>query len=184
MVLLRSCLEALTARADGRVSVPRFDKAEDDRFVEAAWTQIEGPIDVVLLEGWCMGARSVAPAELKEPLNTLELEEDLDGAWRAFVNDSLKSDFEPLYGQIDLWVMLAAPDFEQVLAWRTEQEDKLRAKRRDQGAGLMDPAQLRRFVDHFERVTRQCLSTLPAEVDILLQLNAQRQIIEVRGLET
>ncbi len=184
MKLLQTCLQALADPSTAPVSVPRFDKAEDDRFAEAAWTQVDGPVDVVLLEGWCMGARAVESEELKEPLNALEREEDAHGTWRAYVNDSLKADFEPLYERVDLWVMLAAPDFEQVFAWRTEQEDKLRAKRGDQGAGLMDSIQLRRFVDHFERVTRQCLRTLPRKVDILLQLNAQRQIIETRGLET
>ena len=48
----------------------------------------------------------------------------------------------------------------------------------------MDERALRRFVAHFERYTRQCLSELPEHVDVLLQLDADRNIIEARGLES
>ena len=79
--------------------------------------------------------------------------------------------------------MLAAPGFERVLDWRREQEARLRA-RRGSGAGLMDERALRRFVAHFERYTRQCLSELPEHADVLLQLDADRNIIEAHGLES
>ena len=185
LLLLNRTLSALASPSTSAVKVPRFDKAEDDRHPEAAWPAVDAPLDIVLLEGWCLGARAVDDEALEAPINALERAEDEDGRWRRYVNSSLKRDYEPLYSRVDAWVMLAAPGFEQVLRWRTEQEEKLRAVRGAAGgAGLMDAMQLRRFVDHFERVTRQCLQTLPTQTDVLLQLDAGRNIIGARGLET
>lgn len=182
--LLMRTLDALTQGRNAEVQVPRFDKAEDDRYPASDWTSVDLPLDVVFLEGWCMGARALAKERLTAPLNRLEREEDPGGVWRRYVNERLERDFEPLYAHIDWWVMLAAPSFEQVLAWRTEQENKLRVRRRGGGAGIMDAEQLRRFVDHYERLTRQCLQQLPHRVQVLLQMDRQRNIIEARGLET
>jgi len=181
--LLRDTLDALLRSESAEVAVPRFDKADDDRAPRVAWTRVAAPVAVVLLEGWCLGARAVTDAALREPLNDLERDEDRDGTWRRYANTCLREHYEPLYDMFDLWLMLAAPGFGAVLAWRTEQEQKLRAARDGQGAALMDDRELRRFVAHFERHTRQCLATLPGSVDVLLQLDAQRHIIASRGLE-
>ena len=163
--------------------MPRFDKASDDRAPAAQWTRVQTPLRVVLLEGWCLGARSVPEPVLQVPVNEFEAGEDERGIWRRHSNRALAAHFEPLYARIDFWVMLAAPGFARVLDWRREQEARLRA-RRGSGAGLMDERALRRFVAHFERHTRQCLSELPEHVDVLLQLDADRNIIEARGLES
>ena len=183
--LLAATLEALRGQgaAPGDVAVPAFDKARDDRRPERDWPRVGLPVDVVLLEGWCLGARSVDAAALEQPLNALERSEDPEGHWRAFSNDCLREHYEPIYRCIDLWVMLAAPSFEQVLGWRQEQEEKLRAAVGGHGDGLMNPAQLERFVAHFERQTRACLAQLPASVDVLFKLDAARQIASCRGLE-
>jgi D-glycerate 3-kinase len=183
VTLLRDTLDALQRGDSGDVAVPRFDKANDDRAPIESWTHVAAPVPVVLLEGWCLGARAVADAELAAPLNDLERDEDPDGTWRRYVNRCLREVYEPLYDTFDLWLMLAAPGFEQVLAWRTEQEDKLRAATGGQGTALMSDAGLRRFVAHFERLTRQCLATLPDRADVLLCLDAQRRIIAARGVE-
>ena len=183
VTLLRDTLDALRRSDLGSVAVPRFDKANDDRAPREVWTQVAAPVAVVLLEGWCLGARAVEDAALREPLNDLERDEDPDGSWRRFVNGSLRDAYEPLYEDFDLWLMLAAPGFEQVLAWRKEQEDKLRAATGGQGAALMSDTELERFVAHFERLTRQCLVTLPDSVDVLLRLDTHRRIVAVRGLE-
>src|SRR5512139_4056281 len=51
-------LEVLAALArTGRVALPRFDKAADTRRPTAEWEVVEAPVDVVLFEGWCVGAR-------------------------------------------------------------------------------------------------------------------------------
>src|SRR5258708_1320897 len=56
--LLRSLKEINRSKADD-IRIPRFDKSlfdgEGDRLPESEWTAVKGPLDVVLLEGWCVG---------------------------------------------------------------------------------------------------------------------------------
>jgi D-glycerate 3-kinase len=165
----------------GSASVPRFNKATDDRVPAAEWEVVAAPVDVVLLEGWCLGARAEAEETLVVPVNALEREEDPDARWRGFINECLRRDYEPVYDRFDLWLMLAAPDFDQVLRWRSEQEAKLRESVGGAGAGLMNDQALSRFVAHFERLTRQCLESLPSRVDVLLKLDKQRTVIAVQS---
>ena len=56
--VLRS-LKEINRSGSNEVRIPRFDKSlcdgEGDRLPESEWTSIRGPLDVVLLEGWCVG---------------------------------------------------------------------------------------------------------------------------------
>ena len=40
----------------------------------------------------------------------------------------------------------------------------------------MDSGQLQRFIQHYERLTRDCLAVLPTVADIVLQISRQHQI--------
>lgn len=187
--LLQSTIAQLSAAhtGDSALAVPSFDKSVDDRRPRGDWPAYFPPIRVILLEGWCLGARSVASASLNPALNELERTEDPTGDWRNYCNDLLRTAYEPFYDSVDHWVMLAAPAFEHVFSWRQEQEDKLaqtvpQSNRTAAASGLMSPEQLVRFVAHFERHTRACLAQLPPRVDVLYQLDAQRQVIACRGL--
>ncbi len=172
MELLQSTLQRLLAGEPARI--PRFDKAVDDRRPEAQWDSVDGTVDIILLEGWCIGAQAETEAELAEPVNLLEEREDSDGRWRHYVNSVLASAFPPIYAQVDSWVMLRAPSFDCVYRWRLEQEQKLAARR--QGAGVMDAQQVARFIQFYQRLTRHCLAMLPAKVNHLFALDEQRQI--------
>ena len=75
----------------------KFDKSRDDRVPEAEWTPHRGPVEVVLLEGWCVGARPQQEEALTAPVNELERKEDADGAWRRYINQRLESDYTDLF---------------------------------------------------------------------------------------
>lgn len=180
--LLRDCWSRLAGRQPGVQPVPIFDKARDDRCPDSDWPEVALPLDLLFLEGWCLGARGETPSRLAEPVNELERLEDPEGRWRRYVDDCLRRDYLPLWEAFDCWVMLAAPDFDCVLDWRREQEAKLALAHQGEGSGIMDSAQLRRFVSFFERYTRQCLRELPARVDVLFELDRQRAITACRGL--
>ena len=181
VALLLDCLGDLVASTT--VAVPRFAKEQDDRVPRSEFTPVEGAVDVIILEGWCLGARGDRDEDLAVAVNDLEREEDADGAWRRYADACLKSTYVELYDRLDFWVMLQAPGFEQVLRWRSEQEEKLRSRVRGQGVALMDDAALRRFVAHYERHTRQCLRDLPDQVDVLYRLDENRRIVASRGLD-
>lgn len=182
MELLSATLAGLLGRNfDQPISIPRFDKVADDRLPIAAWTRIEAPVQVVLLEGWCLGA-SPAPADtLAGPVNALERDEDPQGQWRAYINEILEREFLTLYTLVDQWIMLCAPSFDCVFEWRREQERKLAATVPPEQAGdLMSDTALHRFIQHYERLTRHCLDALPANVDHLFILNEQREVMDYK----
>ena len=178
MALLQDTLTQLLApEAEGEFAIPRFDKSVDDRRPIHQWDQVTRPLQVVLLEGWCLGARPESADVLSVPLNELERAEDQQGRWRGYSNEVLERDFLPLNERVDQWVMLAAPGFECVFEWRQEQERKLAEKLTAQeAAGLMNDGQLRRFIQHYERITRSCLQQLPSQVNHLFTLDEQREI--------
>ena len=180
MTLLRHTLDGLLAPdAGGPVEIPRFDKARDDRLPREAWDSVNDGVDVVLLEGWCVGVRPQQEGELAVPVNALERQEDPQGRWRALVNDTITREFMPLYARVDQWVMLCAPSFDCVYQWRLEQERKLADLQASPGDNrIMDEGQLARFIQFYERLTRHCLNDLPPRVHHLYRLDTRRQVVE------
>ncbi|USQ94922.1 kinase [Caulobacter sp. RL271] len=176
-------LDAL-ARA-GPTALPRFDKAADDRAPAADWPIFEGPADIVLLEGWCVGARPQPPEALAAAVNSLERDEDPDGTWRGFANAALAGPYRALFGRLDRLALLTAPDFAVVRAWRGEQEDRLRQRLADLGRPpdqTMDGPALDRFVAHYERLTRWIAQDLPGAADVVIRLDAARRPLETLAL--
>jgi D-glycerate 3-kinase len=150
--------------------LPAFDKARDERRPKAAWRAIAGPVDVVILEGWCVGARAEPAARLETPVNDLERQADPDGRWRAYVNLQLGEPYQALFDRLDALVLLQAPGFEAVQAWRTEQERKLR----ERTSGGMSDAEVARFIRHYERLTAWILEEMPGRADWTIPLDAAR----------
>ena len=170
--------------ADGpaEVSMPRFDKAQDTRADASVWPRVQAPVDVILFEGWCVGARPQEDAALAEPVNALERDEDKDGAWRRYVNERLKTDYAALFGRIDILAMLQAPGFEAVFAWRSLQEQKLADKVAREGligTRVMNPDEIRRFLMFYQRITEAVLEEMPARADILMPMTADHRILRV-----
>ena len=53
------------------ILLPRFDKSVDDRVEKKKWYKIKKKPDVVIFEGWCVGAKPQKNKELKKPINDL-----------------------------------------------------------------------------------------------------------------
>jgi D-glycerate 3-kinase len=178
VMLGRAILDDVKARRP--VRLPRFDKASDESLPETQWQAIEGPLDLLIFEGWCVGAAPQAEADLSAPVNDLERTEDAGGRWRRAVNDALAGSYQLLFARIDRLVLLAAPGFEVVRGWRTQQEAELRATLaeadRDPALAMTD-AQIDRFIQHYERITRAILDEMPARADLTLRLDSERQVI-------
>ncbi|OJU60285.1 MAG: hypothetical protein BGO08_02405 [Altererythrobacter sp. 66-12] len=170
VALGEAILDAL--RAGRTTTLPRFDKAADDRAAEGKIA--EGPVDVILFEGWCVGAVPQPAAALRDPINRLEADEDPDGSWRREVNRRLATDYAELFARIDLLVMLKVESFEAVRANRRLQEQKLAARDPD-GAALMDDTALDRFLMHYERLTRWMLQEMPTRADVLIPIGPDQR---------
>ncbi|MEM7433534.1 MAG: kinase [Myxococcota bacterium] len=160
------------------VALPRFDKGADEPLPKFQWPIWNGRCDVVLFEGWCVGARPQRPHELDEPINGLERLEDSTGDWRWYVNRQLGGAYQRLFSELDLLVLLRPPDFEHVMTWREQQEARLRET--VSGAGVMPPTAVRRFVKHFERLTRFIWEEMPDRADAVIDLDGEHRPIDVR----
>jgi D-glycerate 3-kinase len=173
--LAADTLDRLLAGRSTRL--PRFDKLADERAPAARWPLVEGRCDLVLLEGWFLKVPAQQLDELCAPINALERGRDPDGTWRGWCNAALARDYPPLWQRIDALWWLQAPEFEVVPEWRWQQEQSLQAAdmRRGGGRGGMDRAQIARFVQLFERVSRQALRTLPTIAERTIRLDAQRR---------
>lgn len=159
-------------RAQKSFEMPRFDKAVDDRRPQGE--RIDRRVDILLFEGWCLGAAPQPQSSLAEPVNALEAQEDPQGIWRKYVNDALRGPYAELFAELDMLVMLKVPDFAAVKRNRALQEDKLRA-RNPHAPGLMDAAALERFLAHYQRLTEWMFAEMPARADILVEIDRHQR---------
>lgn len=160
-------------KAGRPVVLPRFDKATDDPYPESAWRRLDAPLDVLIFEGWCVGARPQAEHQLIVPINALEARQDPQAIWRRHANAVLGGPYAALFGRIDRLVMLAAPGFEVVQDWRRQQEDALR-RDAPEAERVMSADEIAVFIQHYERLTRHMLATMPAYAGLVLPLNDAR----------
>ena len=162
------CREAMAALlGPRRVDVPVFNKGLDDR---VGTHRLEGPFDVVLLEGWCVGAPCAGDEDLDRPINRLEREEDADGIWRRAVERALDRDYQPAWDELEALVFLRVPGLDAVRRWRLEQESARPASQR------LDATAVARFVAHFERITLRMLERLPGKADLTIALAPDHSI--------
>ena len=171
-------LDQLCIRKPGhKLSIPVFDKALDDRSPEQNWRLVTTPFDIILFEGWCVGAKPQEDAMLASPVNELEAKEDPEGVWRNYVNQRLRDDYAELFARLNLLIMLQVPEMECVLEWRSLQEHKLAMRHKGTGTSkIMTQAELQRFIMHYERLTRDMLQRMPDYADIVLRLNRDHLI--------
>ena len=160
-------IEVLAKLAAGApVALPRFDKATDAPRPRAEWPVVAA-VDVVVFEGWCVGAVPEAAAALAVPVNDLEARADASGTWRRFVNGQLAGPYHPLFAALDRLILLRAPDFPTVVTWRQAAE---RA-----GPAAMTALEVTRFCAHFERLTRHVAVEMPARADLVIDLDRDRR---------
>lgn len=171
--LAHATLDAIAARQP--VSLPRFDKLADERVARADWPQVHGPLDLLVFEGWFLGTPAQPEADLQAPLNALERDADADGRWRQWCNQALAAHYPALWQRCDRLWFLQPPDFAVVPRWRWQQEQNLQAAQPERSS--MSRAQLERFVQYYERVSRQALRTLPGLADRIITLDEQRQVV-------
>ncbi len=165
--------------------MPAFDKADDDLLEQSQWHSVDGHVDIILFEGWCVGAIPQQDHELQRSCNRLERDEDPTGAWRTYVNHCLMSDYQRLFAHIDRLLMLKAPSMDSVLEWRTLQERKLAEKqsaKNKSGSSIMNEEGIQRFIQHYERLTRWMWHEMPNRADYVFNLSESHVVYSVSGL--
>ena len=124
--------------------------------------------NIVIFEGWCVGAEPQKKKDLLIPINELEKHKDKKKIWRNRVNQELKKDYKKIFKLIDKIIFLKVPSFKYVFKWRLLQEKKLRIT--SKGKKTMSDNQIKNFIMFYERLTKHMLKTLTIKQTLLLKL--------------
>ncbi len=138
-----------------KVLIPKFDKSTDDRFKKSKWTKVTNRPNIIIFEGWCVGARHQKDSDLKKPLNSIESKYDTKLAWRKKVNNQLKKNYKKLFKKMDKLVYLKAPSFNHIFQWRLHQEQKLKLTSKNKKT--MSKSEIKEFIMFYERITRHMM---------------------------
>jgi D-glycerate 3-kinase len=176
--LFNATLDSLQkADPDSRTQIPVFDKVTDDTLPRTRWTSFRARPNLILIDGWCLGAATQDVRDLKRPVNSLEEKEDPNVAWRNAVNDFLFSPYQQMFARLDAILYLRPPDFDIVLDWRCQQEESLLGR----SLTGKDKQRIARFIQHYERITRHMMAG-GRRADIEIQLDPRRNVTEVRRI--
>ena len=159
------------------LKLPKFNKAIDDRYNKKLWYLIKKKPDVIIFEGWCVGARAEKNYTLKKSINSLEKMHDKQLIWRKFVNQQLKSKYKKLYSQLNCLLFLKTNNFSLLQKWRMKQEKKLWLKnKKSSNNKIMNKKDVIKFMQTYQRVTQNMFRYAPKYASIVLNLNDNHQI--------
>ena len=149
------------------VDIPRFDKSLWNGAGDRTQSEAILTADIVLFEGWFVGARPVNSALFKTapaPILT-----ELDRAFAQDMNARLR-DYLPLWQQIDRLIVLYVSDYQLSKQWRKQAEHQMIA----QGKPGMSDAEIDEFVEYFWRSLHPKLFITPLiqACDLVIEINS------------
>ena len=163
------------------ILLPKFDKSIDDRMKKKNWYKIKKKPDIVILEGWCVGAPPQNLKNLKNPINSLEKKFDKKSVWRKYVNQQLNNKYKTLYKLIDCLLYIKAKDFSLLRKWRLKQEKKLYLNtKRKKNLKIMSKEQVLNFMMTYQRITEQMFKETPKYASVVMTLNKHHQIRNIK----
>jgi len=178
--MLLDCLNRLKKlKAGEKIMLPRFNKMEDDREPVSKWNRVNGPIKLIIIEGWCLGNSPIKKNLLKVPINKLERSMDSKGIWRNYVNQQLTGNYQEMSSLVNTLLFLNPPNMDIITTWRAKQENKLYSDYKKKKVNLMNQEKLTFFMQHFERWTVDNLSKMPNKADIVFNLGKKHDCVEV-----
>ena len=161
-----------------KTKLPKFAKERDDRLKKKYWFNIKQKPEIVMLEGWCVGAKPQSSSLIKKPINILEKYEDKDLKWRKYVNEKLKKEYKKLFAMIDHFIFMKIPNFKMVFKWRLLQENKLK-KKSHLNKKIMSYNGIKRFIMFYERITLQMIKDLSKSASVVMLLKKNHEIKKV-----
>ena len=176
--MLFRCIKKLKNKKFKKLTMPKFDKSIDNRSPKNKWFKVKKKPNIIIFEGWCVGATAQKNKDLNFPVNQLEKQMDIEKIWRQKVNLELKKNYSKIYNLIDKLIFLKVPSFKYVLKWRTLQEKKLRIK--GKGNKIMNNEQIKNFIMYYERITKHMLKTLPTKSDIVISIDKSHRLKSIK----
>ena len=160
-----------------RLKLPTFNKAIDERFKKKYWYNLNNKPDVIIFEGWCVGAKSEKNNSLKKTINSIEKASDQKQIWRKYVNQQLKSKYKNLYSQLNCLIYLKAKNFSLLQKWRLKQERKLWLNsKKTSNLKIMSKGDVINFMQTYQRITQNMFRHMPKYASIIFNLNSNHQI--------
>ena len=160
-----------------KMKIPNFNKAIDDRFPKKNWHNINKRPDIIIFEGWCVGAKAEPNNALIKPINSIEKVKDHKLIWRKYVNQQLKNKYKKLYSQLNCMIYLKAKNFSLLQKWRLKQEHKLWLKtKKKTNHKVMSKVDVINFMQTYQRITQNMFKNMPKSASIILNLNSNHQI--------
>jgi len=176
--MLFQCINNLKKNNFKKMIIPKFDKSIDDRCTKKKWLKVKKKPNIVIFEGWCVGATAQKNKDLNIPLNRLEKKSDHKRIWRKKVNSELKKDYNKIFNLVDKLIFLKVPSFKYVFRWRLLQEKKLRIT--SKGKKTMNDKQIENFVMYYERITKHMLKTLPKTADTVISIDKKHRLKSIK----
>ena len=176
--LLYKCLKKLKDTKFSKISIPLFDKSNDNRLSKKKWQKILRKPNIIIFEGWCVGVSPQKKKDLLVPINELEKEKDKNKIWRKRVNQELKNEYKKVFSLIDLLLFLKVPSFKYVFKWRLLQEKKLRLIKR--GKKIMNDNEVKNFIMYYERLTRHMLKNFYKKADTIITIDKKHRLKSIK----
>ena len=176
--LIKNFFDILKKKKFKRIKLPKFEKAIDNRLKKKYWFNIKKKPEIVILEGWCVGAKPQKKSLIKKPINILEKYEDQNLIWRKYVNEKLKNEYKKIFSMIDNFIYMKVPSFKMVFKWRLLQEKKLRNKTK-LSKKIMSHNEIKRFIMFYERITLQMIKDLSKSASVVMFLKKNHEIKRV-----
>ena len=176
--MLYKCLKNFTKKPFTKFLIPMFDKSLDDRCSKNRWIKVLKKPNVVIFEGWCVGAIAQKKSELIKPVNELEKFEDKNLIWRNKVNKELKNNYKRIFDLIDKLIFLKVPSFKHVYKWRLLQEKKL--KKNSNGEKIMSNKEIKKFVMFYERITLNMIKSLHFKSKVHINIDTKHRLKSIK----
>jgi D-glycerate 3-kinase len=155
------------------ILVPRFDKSLWNGAGDRIAAEPIDKVDIVLFEGWFVGARPVDETAFEHPPAPIVTPAD-----RQFARDTNErlQDYLPLWERLDRLIILSPVDYRLSKQWRQEAEQKMKAA----GKSGMSDEEIDRFVEYFWRSLHPELFVTPLTqnadlVDLVIEIDAEHR---------
>ena len=175
--MMLSFFKRVKSRKFKKIKLPTFNKAIDDRFNKKYWYDLKEKPDVIIFEGWCVGAKSEGNNSLRKTINSMEKTKDQKQIWRKYVNQQLKSKYKNLYSQLNCLIFLKAKNFSILQKWRLKQERKLKIKSKNKlKTKIMNKEDVLNFMQTYQRITQNMFKNTSKYASVIFNLSSNHQI--------
>ena len=153
------------------IITPTFNKLKDDI---SRKRKVIKNAQILLLEGWCCGSKPISNKYLFKNINFIENVFDKNKVWRKYYNSLLQNEYKDVFSLFDKQIYIQIPSFKYVLNWRYLQEKSNASKSNNKE--FMNKVDLHMFIQHYEKLTKWMMKTMPDKADIILKVDENQKI--------